>query len=126
MSLWIGGNSLVKGLKNQGVANDERHDSPVVEVQNCAQIEFMLLRSDVILELHRISEPASTIFIFSSALYLLRLEMTTPPIEDFSNSLSSIGGAYQITDTLAFVDCTWGFYFALSWQSFNSSGTSGW
>ena len=35
---------------------------------------------------------ASDIFIFSSAMYLLHLDMTTPPIENF---LSSIRGAYH-------------------------------
>ena len=61
MSLRIGGNCLVKGLKNQGVVvgitDDERHDSPVIEIQNGAEIELMLLSSDVILELCHISQP---------------------------------------------------------------------
>jgi len=47
------------------------------------------------------AKQASTIFSFSSALWLLRLDMTTPPIEDFSNSLSSTGGAYHFTG------CVW-------------------
>ena len=59
MSCWVGGNSFVKGLKNQGVAvgitDDERHDSPVVEIQNGAEIELVLLGSNVILELCHVS-----------------------------------------------------------------------
>lgn len=61
MSLRIGGNSLVKGLKNQGVVvgitDDERHDSPVIEIQNGTEIELVLLGSDVILELCHVSQP---------------------------------------------------------------------
>ena len=40
----------------------------------------------------------SAILAFSSALRLLRLDMTTPPIEDLSYYLPSTGGAYQPDD----------------------------
>lgn len=40
--------------------------------------------------------PADPLYVtFSSTLYLLPLDMPTPTIEDFSNFLSSIGGAYH-------------------------------
>lgn len=67
MSLWIGSYSLVKGLKNQGivvgVTDEERHDSPVVEIQNGTEVEFVLLGSDVVLELCHVSQPFFVWFV---------------------------------------------------------------
>lgn len=61
----IGNHSPVEGFKSQGVvigiADDERHDSPVVEIQNGAEIELALLGSDVILELCHISQPSQIV-----------------------------------------------------------------
>lgn len=57
----IGSYSLVEGVKNQsvvvGITDNERHDSPVEEVQNGTEIELMLLSFNVILELCYISQP---------------------------------------------------------------------
>ena len=53
--------SLFKGLKNQcvivPVTNDEGHDTSVKEIQYRAEIKFVDLKANIVLEFRHISQP---------------------------------------------------------------------
>ena len=61
MCIRIKCNCFLKGLKYQGivitVTNYKRHNTAVIEVKNCAEINFPDLRSNVIFEFRYISQP---------------------------------------------------------------------
>lgn len=61
VSIWLGGNSGIKGVKNELVvvviANDESDNSPIAEVQNSAKVDFTHFGPRIVFELGHIGQP---------------------------------------------------------------------